>query len=65
MIAKYKKQGKQELTEATCKSFFIVRFCAISWVSQSTDICTAVSKNNRNMHAVSTNQIADVLHFNY
>ena len=27
-------------------------------------ICTVAIKNIRNMHAVSTNQIADILHFN-
>ena len=33
-------------------------------VSNSIDICTVVIKNIKNMHAVSTNQIADILHFN-
>ena len=28
------------------------------------DICAVAVKNIRNMHAVSTNQIADSLHFN-
>ena len=28
------------------------------------DICTVAIKNIRNMHAVSTNQITDSLHFN-
>ena len=28
------------------------------------DICMVAIKNIRNMHAVSTNQIADILHFN-
>ena len=28
------------------------------------DICTVAIKNIRNMHAVSINQIADILHFN-
>ena len=27
-------------------------------------VCTVVNKNIRNMHAVSTNQIEDILHFN-
>ena len=27
-------------------------------------ICTVAIKNIKNMHAVSTNQIADILHFN-
>ena len=26
------------------------------------DICTVAIKNNKNIHAVSTNQIADILH---
>ena len=30
----------------------------------SIDICTVANKNIRNMHAVSTNQVADILHFN-
>ena len=34
------------------------------YVSHSIDICTVAIKNIRNMHAVSTNQIADILHFN-
>ena len=33
-------------------------------ISHSIDVCTVVNKNIRNMHAVSTNQIADILHFN-
>ena len=33
-------------------------------VSHSIDICTVALKNIRNMQAVSTNQIADILHFN-
>ena len=32
--------------------------------SHSIDICTVPIKNIKNMHAVSTNQIADILHFN-
>ena len=36
----------------------------LSGVSHSIDICTVAIKNIRNMHAVSTNQIADILHFN-
>ena len=35
-----------------------------SCVSRSIDICTVAIKNTRNMHAVSTNQFADILHFN-
>ena len=30
----------------------------------SIDICTVVIKNIKNIHAVSTNQIADILHYN-
>ena len=37
---------------------------SLSCVSHCTDICTVAIKNIRNMHAVSTNQIADILHFN-
>ena len=37
---------------------------SLSCVSYSIDICTVAIKNIRNMHAVSTNQIADILHFN-
>ena len=33
-------------------------------VSHSIDIGTLVIKNIKNMHAVSTNQIADILHYN-
>ena len=36
----------------------------LSCVSNSIDICTVAIKNIRNVHAVSTNQIADLLHFN-
>ena len=36
---------------------------SLSCVSHSIDICTAATKN-RSMHAFSTNQIADILHFN-
>ena len=35
-----------------------------SCVSHSIDICTVAIKNIRNMHAGSTNQIADILHYN-
>ena len=37
---------------------------SLSCVSHSIDICTVAIQNIRNMHAVSTNQIADILHFN-
>ena len=34
-----------------------------TYISHSIDTCTAAIKN-RNMHAVPTNQVADILHFN-
>ena len=37
---------------------------SLSCVSHSIDICTVAIKNIRNMHAVSTNQIAVIFHFN-
>ena len=37
---------------------------SLSYVSHSIDIFTVAIKNIRNMHAVSTNQIADIFHFN-
>ena len=36
----------------------------LSGVSHSIDICAVAIKNIRNMYAVLTNQIADILHFN-
>ena len=36
---------------------------SLSRVSHSIDICTVAIENIRNMQAVSTNQIADILHF--
>ena len=36
----------------------------LSAFSHSIDICTIAIKNVRNMHPVSTNQIADILNFN-
>ena len=36
---------------------------SLSCVSHSVDICSVAIQNIRNMHAVSTNQIADILHF--
>ena len=36
----------------------------LSCVSHSIDICTVAIKNIRNMHALSTNQIAGILQFN-
>ena len=43
---------------------FFVDPIQISCVSHSVDICTVAIKNIRNMHVVSTSQIADILHFN-
>ena len=37
---------------------------SLSCVSHSNVICTVAIKNIRNMHAVSTSQITDILHFN-
>ena len=37
---------------------------SLSCVSHYINICTVTIKNIRNMHAVSTNQIANILHFN-
>ena len=37
---------------------------SLSRVSHSINICTVAIKNIRNMHAVSTSQIANILHFN-
>ena len=37
---------------------------SLSCVSHSIDICTVAIKNIRNMYAVLTSQIADILHFN-
>ena len=39
-------------------------FWMLSCVSHSIDICNVAVKNMSDMHAVSTNQIADILHFN-
>ena len=36
----------------------------LSCVSHSIDICTVAIKNIKNMHAVSTFQMEDILHFN-
>ena len=47
------------------KSKCFVYPASLSFVSHSIDICTVAIKNLRNMHAVSTSQIADILHFNY
>ena len=37
---------------------------SLSRVSHPIDICTVAINNIRNMHAVSTNQIADILYLN-
>ena len=37
---------------------------SLSCVSHSIDICTVAIKNIRNMDAVSTNKIGDIMHFN-
>ena len=52
-----------------CKYKFVKFKCfvcpaSISCVSHSIHTCTVAIKSIRNMHAVSTNQIADILHFN-
>ena len=39
-------------------------FGSLSCVSHSIDICTVAIKNIRNIRAISTNQIVDILHFN-
>ena len=41
-----------------------VYLSSLPWISHSIDVCTVVNKNIRNMHAVSTNQNADILNFN-
>ena len=41
--------------------FFISRLAFLCFTF--IDICTVAIKNIRNMHAVSTNQIADILRF--
>ena len=47
-----------------CKFKCFVYSTKFSCVSHSIDTCTVVIKNIRNMHAVSTNHIADIMHFN-
>ena len=42
--------------------FYMSRLAFLRWYS--TDICTLTIKNIRNMHAASTDQIGDILHFN-
>ena len=41
----------------------LVHPASLSCVSHSIDICTVAIKDIRNMHAVSTNQIADIFLF--
>ena len=36
----------------------------LSWLSHSIGICTIAIKNMKNMHAVSTNEIVNIFHFN-
>ena len=43
---------------------YFVYPASLSCVSHSIDNCTVTIKNIRKMHAVSTNKIADILHFN-
>ena len=47
-----------------CEFKCFVYIAYLSCISHSIDICTVGNKNIRNMHAVSTNHIADILHFN-
>ena len=43
---------------------YFVYLASLSYVSHFIDICIVAIKNIRNMHAVSTNQITDILYFN-
>ena len=48
-------------------SFWLIQIqmlCIISCVLHSIDISTVAIRNIRYMHAVSTNKIANILHFN-
>ena len=45
-------------------SYIELPWYILSYVSYSIDIYIVAIKNIRNMHAVSTYQIADILHFN-
>ena len=47
-----------------CKLKYLLCPAQLSYISHSIDICTVVIKNIRNMNAVLTNQVADILHFN-
>ena len=54
------------LLDRLLQSIYFRMFCSalFSCISHSIDICTVAIKNIRNMHAVATNQIADILDFN-
>ena len=39
-------------------------FCEFKCFVYPTDICTEACENIRNMYTASTNQIADILHYN-
>ena len=45
-------------------SNFFAYPASLSCLSNSINICTVAVTNIRNMHTVSTNQIADILHYN-
>ena len=47
----------------SCKFKCFVYLAQLSCVSYYIDICTVAIKNIKNMYAVSTSQIADILHF--
>ena len=47
-----------------CKFKCFVYPAYLFCVSYSIDICKVVIKNIKNMHTVSTNQIADILYYN-
>ena len=47
-----------------CKFKCIAYPARLSCDSHSIDICTVAIKNVKNIHAVSTNQIPGILHFN-
>ena len=48
-----------------CKFKCFAYLAKLSCVSNLIDICTAAIKKFRNIHAVSANQVADILHFTY
>ena len=47
-----------------CKFKCFLYLAQLSCVSHSIVICMVAVKNLKNIHTVSTNQIADILHFN-